>query len=275
MARQRFIHPELWSDPTLGKLTPTERLFFIGCFSNADDEGRMLGNPAYLRSIIFPYDDLTIEQVKQMRDTVIETCKNMVLYEVDGLEYLTFSKWSRYQKPKYPKASKLPPPLQPTDGEILEKPSPNLGETLEEDLPPGLGRDGLGLGRDGLGRVGEGTPDQPPKDLTQKERAVLQELRSVPGYNFDHEKDTEHIRTLAVDFPLVDLVEEAKKWRTYKIDRPLQKKSNPRLQFRNWCEIAEKQRKERNTKNARAPTMPRAYSSLEQWAEEEKAHGAG
>ena len=274
MARQRFIHPDLWSDPTLGQLTPIERLFFIGCFSNADDEGRMLGNPAYLRSIIFPYDDLTIEQVKQMRDTVIETCKNLVLYEVDGLEYLAFSKWSRYQKPKYPKASKFPPPLQPTDGETLEKPSPNLGETLGEDLPPGLGRDGLG--RDGLGRDGEENQSQPPElqnpDLTEQERTVLQELRSVPGYSFDFEKDLEHIRTLAIDFPLVDMTEQSRKWRTYKLDKPLQKKSNPRLQFRNWCEIAEKRLQEQQGKNSRAPCrVPRAFASLEEWAKEDSS----
>lgn len=110
MARQRFIHPNLWDDKKIAKLNPVERLFFIGCFSNADDEGRMLGDPAYLRSIIFKYDDLTVEQVKAIRDRVLEVNKNLVLYQVDNEEYLAFLKWKDYQKPKYPQASKIPPP---------------------------------------------------------------------------------------------------------------------------------------------------------------------
>ena len=57
LARQRFIHPDIWNDKKIAKLSFTERLFFIGCFSNADDEGRMIGDPAYLRAIIFKYDD--------------------------------------------------------------------------------------------------------------------------------------------------------------------------------------------------------------------------
>lgn len=110
MPRQRFIHPEIWSDPTLGKLAPVERLFFIGCFSNADDEGRLLGSPAYLRSVIFVYDDFTIDQVKEIRDRVVSCCHNLVLYEHNGTEYLAFLKWTEYQKPKYPQPSKIPSP---------------------------------------------------------------------------------------------------------------------------------------------------------------------
>jgi len=110
MARQRFIHPEFWGDPSIGQLTPIERLFFVGCFSNADDEGRLLGHPAWLRSAIFPYDDISLDEVRAMRDRAAAVCRNFAVYEVDGVEYIAFLKWNRYQKPKYPKPSTLPPP---------------------------------------------------------------------------------------------------------------------------------------------------------------------
>lgn len=110
MARQRFIHPEFWTDPTIGKLAPLDRLFFIGCVSNADDEGRLLGDPAYLRSAIFPYDDIKISDVGAMRDRVINTCHNLIHYIIDGTSHLAFHHWSRYQSPRYPKPSRLPPP---------------------------------------------------------------------------------------------------------------------------------------------------------------------
>jgi hypothetical protein len=266
VARQRFIHPELWSDPTVGQLTPTERLFFIGCFSNADDEGRLLGSPAYLRSVIFPYDDFTIEQVKQIRDQVTCICKNLILYEFKSLEYLAFKKWSQYQKPKYPKPSKFPEPYLPDEETILEKSLPEIGESMEKGLLPRLGRvrDGFGS-RLGMGRVGDDETNQPGESLeelnqnvTETERAILKELKTVTDYPFDYEKDLGHIRALAIDFPEIDLVEQLKKWRTYKIDKPLNKNSNARLQFRNWCEIAEKQRLEkgdsRHEPKARGPT---------------------
>jgi hypothetical protein len=147
LSRQRFIHPDFWTDPSLGKLTPEERLLFIGCFSNADDEGRLLGNPAYLRSTIFPYDDHTIQQIKDMRDHILDICKNIVLYEVDGFEYLAFIKWKAYQKPKYPSPSKFPPP--PSEiGETFPQRSGNDSPNYEEGLLPrlGSGRDGYGMG---------------------------------------------------------------------------------------------------------------------------------
>jgi|GEM_PF-3373254 len=173
MARQRFIHPEIWEDPEIGKMQPTERLFFIGCFSNADDEGRLLGNPAFLRSAIFKYDDFSADQVREMRDRVIDACKNLVLYVIDDVEYLAFLKWSAYQKPKYPKQSKLPPPpaagpeLPPAAGPPINKAEtgegfpPNSGKPsppMEKELPPGLGREGTG--KDG-GGTDESTPPVP------------------------------------------------------------------------------------------------------------------
>lgn len=70
------------------------------------------------------------------------------------------------------------------------------------------------------------------------EQQLLSALQSVAGYPFDEAKDLQFIRQLAEDFPDVDLLAEAKAWRTYKLDRPLEKKSNARSQFRNWLSKA-------------------------------------
>jgi hypothetical protein len=147
LARQRFIHPSIWDDKKIAKLTFVERLFFIGCFSSADDDGRLIGDPAYLRSIIFKYDDVTLEEVTRIRNNVLSICKNLVLYVVDGEEYLTFIKWKNYQKPKYPTPSKIPP----FPGDFREpsgNSSGNHSGNIEGSTPQ---RVGLGLGRDGLG----------------------------------------------------------------------------------------------------------------------------
>lgn len=180
MSRQRFIHPEFWTDPTIGKLEYIDRLFFLGCISNADDEGRLLGDPAYLRSIMFPYDDIKIAEVEKIRNRVIATCRNLLFYNVDGTNYLAFRQWSRYQSPRYPKPSRLPCPPE-TQGNSEDfgvfddtTKSPQTCNQITANLQPvgdyGLGRDGMG--RDGLG-LGDSTnknnaKTKPPKTIDAK-----------------------------------------------------------------------------------------------------------
>jgi hypothetical protein len=94
--------------------------------------------------------------------------------------------------------------------------------------------------------------NEPPVDSTEYERHILRELKSVKNYPFDYAADLEHLRSLAVDFPDIDILAEVKKWRVYKLDKPLEKKSNPRLQFRNWCEIALKGRDKHGIGKAQA-----------------------
>ena len=113
MARQRFIWPDIWTDPTVARLQPVEMLFFIGCFSNADDDGRLMGDPAYLRATIFPYQRVNLDEVLAIREKVVSKCDNLQRYRSGGLEYLAFRRWGDYQKPKYPRPSKLPKPPGP------------------------------------------------------------------------------------------------------------------------------------------------------------------
>lgn len=89
-------------------------------------------------------------------------------------------------------------------------------------------------------------------DVTPYEAQILRELEAVPGYPFDLEKDLAHIRSLAEDFSGLDLLAEAKRWRAYKLDKPLLKNSKPRLQLRRWCEIAASRPRPEDTR-ARQP----------------------
>lgn len=173
MARQRFIWPDLWTDPVIGRLDSDAALFFIGCFSNADDDGRLLADPAYLRSTIFPYRDFSVSEVEAIRDRAIAACDNLTLYEALGKTILQFDKWPTYQKPKYPKPSKLPPPRNRKPAPLSQKPSGKTSEHVEEASgnPPGsLGEASV----TGLGWVGLGSkPPLPPSRgarLTRKQR---------------------------------------------------------------------------------------------------------
>jgi len=107
---RRWLDPSLFNDEKLAKATPIERLLFVAVVANQDDDGRLLGHPGYLRSIAFPYDDFTIEQVKQMRDHLAEINSNFIVYKSGNDEYIQLRRHARYQRPRYYHPSKYPVP---------------------------------------------------------------------------------------------------------------------------------------------------------------------
>jgi len=168
LPRQRFIWPGIWKDPVFGRLNSDEQLLFIGLFSIADDEGRLLADAAYLRSELFPYKKYTEARVRKLKETLDSKCTNIHLYEADGVKYIALLRWSEYQKPKYPTPSKIPPPFLQA--------SPRPPGTLEEDSSMGW----VGLGREGLGRVGLGAPpDGVAENLADKSAFKIPNLKDV------------------------------------------------------------------------------------------------
>lgn len=175
MARRRWIDPSFWDDLGIAKLDAYGRLFFIGCFSNGDDDGRLIGNPAYLRALIFKYDDRTLEEIKDIRDTVLSKMKNLRLYSNAGEEYLAFNPntWKTYQNPRHYKPSKLPPPpddlFEQEDGQRMETGRPMDAQRTATGLPMDGQRTADGRPEDALGGVGVGgggvdTPSKVSKD---------------------------------------------------------------------------------------------------------------
>ena len=169
MARQRFIWPDIWKDPIFGKLEPVEQVLFIGFFSIADDEGRLMADPAYLRAEIFPYTDYSNKKVHTIRDRIAEKCPNVHLYRAGDLDIIALLKWPEYQKPKYPKASKLPPPFL--------QDSPNASGSLPENSSLGW----VGLGRDGLDRAGLGSAEHDREERLREVQRMLHVAKDKDG----------------------------------------------------------------------------------------------
>ncbi len=98
------------------------------------------------------------------------------------------------------------------------------------------------------------SPNNRPEELkntTTEEREILSVLKSIDLYPFDFAKDMQFIRELAIDYPGIDLLYQAKKWRDYKRDKPLTKRSSPRAQLRNWMNKADEWRDKNNGKTGR------------------------
>lgn len=109
MPSKRMIHPSFWQSEKLSRITREYRLFFAGLFSNADDQGRIRGHPAIVRSTLFPYDDISIEEVTAGIKAV-EELGVIVVYEVGGSTYIQIVNWWEHQNLQWAYPSSLPAP---------------------------------------------------------------------------------------------------------------------------------------------------------------------
>lgn len=108
MARKRMIDPSIWINEDFGMLSNLAKLVFIGLFSIADDEGRGKASPAYIKAVLFPYnDDLRIADIEK---TLLEISSKMsvIFYSCDENKYYTLINWDRWQKIDKPTSSQIP-----------------------------------------------------------------------------------------------------------------------------------------------------------------------
>ena len=97
MARRRMLDPNIWEDEHFGKLSDKAKILFISCISNADDDGRLSGNPSNLRAIAFRFDDITIKRIEDLVQELSENLSHFVYYDVNGCNYIQLDKWEEYQ----------------------------------------------------------------------------------------------------------------------------------------------------------------------------------
>jgi hypothetical protein len=62
---------------------------------------------------------------------------------------------------------------------------------------------------------------------------ALEALAAVPGYAFTEDTDRDLIAELMHDFPEIDIIDQIKAWRWYRVDNPARLK-NPRGALRRW-----------------------------------------
>ena len=110
MARRRMIDPNFWVSEDVAKLSVLARLVFLGLVSNADDEGRGRAKPAYLRSLLFPYDERP--RLGEVESALAEIGRHLSVqfYTVEGNRYYALEHWHDWQSIDRPKPSRIPAP---------------------------------------------------------------------------------------------------------------------------------------------------------------------
>jgi len=265
MARSRNIKPGFFKNDMLAEIEPLGRLLFAGLWTIADREGRLEYRPRRIKVEVLPYDDCDVEKLLKDLDD-----KGFIqIYEVAENQYIQITNFLKHQNPHKNEApSGMPAPEKHSNCTVQapDKNSTNPADSLNPITDSfNLGTDSL---EGGLGETSEGgepqkdeeqksnnhPPNNPPeevKNTTPEEREILSVLKSIELYPFDFAKDLQFIRDLATDYPGLDLLYQVKKWRDYKRDKPLTKRSSPRAQLRNWMNKADEWRDKNNGKTGR------------------------
>ena len=216
MARIRTIKPEFFTHEGLAELSPNHRLFFIGLWTQADSEGRLEDRPRRLKVVIFPYDDLDIDQL--LADLV--TKGFLTRYEgPDGKRFLQILGFIKHQRP-HPKepASEIPAP--PCHGKKRRAVKKN-GQTMVNPLL-----------KEGKGKEGNGTPYSPPGDVVR----IVSMINELSGkkYSPDSKAVTKGLLARLNDGATVDncLCVVADRWERWKDKPEMREHFNPLTLFR-------------------------------------------
>lgn len=98
MARGRFISKEISIDKKVNSLsTPWSMLAFTWLVTHADAYGRTYGDPAIVKSLVFPrQQDITVEMMADFIQEWSETGL-VILYEVEDETYIEFPNFGKHQ----------------------------------------------------------------------------------------------------------------------------------------------------------------------------------
>jgi len=109
MPSRRMIDPGFWESVTVASWPYFDRLLFIGLFSHADDQGRLMGHPVLVRSKVFPFDDVPMDDIITAL-AKFEASESIIRYSVDGKDYIQLVNWWKWQHAQWAWPSKMPPP---------------------------------------------------------------------------------------------------------------------------------------------------------------------
>jgi len=98
----------------VASLDPAQRFLFMALITGADDQGRMRAHPALIRSKVYPYDDIGLDEITDDL-AAIQAIDGIILYKANGKALLQIRKWWDYNSLSIAKPSEFPPAPDWTD----------------------------------------------------------------------------------------------------------------------------------------------------------------
>ena len=109
MPRSRMVKPEFFDDEKLAEMSRDARLLFVGLWVNSDDYGVVKGNHKWLKSKIFPYDEISPKQFT-MWINEIESRDCIRAFKEKGENYYYIRTFSKHQTINKPSQTRNPTP---------------------------------------------------------------------------------------------------------------------------------------------------------------------
>jgi hypothetical protein len=183
MARIRSVKPETFTSFTLSRVPIEARFLFVGLWTEADDEGKLIDSAKLLAGSLFPHDEnVTALKVERWLNALAEI-GSIQRYEVDGARYIQVSEWG-HQKISHPGTSRIPSP----SGNTPESLPKNTGDS-PEFLRPDLGSRIIGSRR-GVSATPKRNATTIPDDFAIDDSMRLWADEKYPSVNL--ESETEH-----------------------------------------------------------------------------------
>lgn len=119
MARSRTIKPGFFTNEDLVEIEPLGRLLFIGLWTLADREGRLVDRPRKIKMNLLPCDNCDADALLQD----LANAGFIIRYEVNGERYIQISNFTKHQNihPKEVKSNLPPIPGQETDEQVANE----------------------------------------------------------------------------------------------------------------------------------------------------------
>lgn len=152
MPRNRMIKPQFWDDSKIAKISRDARLLYIGMWNFCDDLGIIRADVVWLKSKIFPFDQIQIQQFEKICQEILRNgFISLFSYRNEKFYYLPkFSLHQKINKPNFedvnvPKGilfknlDKITEQSRINHGLITEQSIPKIEEEVEEEnnnIPP-------------------------------------------------------------------------------------------------------------------------------------------
>ena len=130
MPRSRMVKPEFFDDEKLSEISRDARLLYVGLWVNSDDYGVVKGNHKWLKSKIYPYDEISPHQfTKWINELIGQDC--IRAFKTKGENYYYIRTFSQHQYINNPSKAKNP---SPPEALLQDYISPTLALPFETEI---------------------------------------------------------------------------------------------------------------------------------------------
>ena len=136
MARIRTIKPKFYDDVKIGRLSRDARYLYIALWVFADDMGVANGDTIWLKSKVFPYDQIQVQQFEKWMNELV-TNGFICLLSYNGERFIYLPNFTRHQVINRPNYEDLNIPKELIDKEkerIIEQSLNNHGTITDLSL---------------------------------------------------------------------------------------------------------------------------------------------